>query len=96
MNEVGCHVSGAEGRFDRAEHLLFNVRNVLVVISLANFEGENAKLLWEKLGKCIFGNPNITKIFFDSCHAGDYLYHQHSIRLTNVFDLKVSDTVRTF
>lgn len=93
MNEIGCHISGAEGRFDRAEHVLFNVRNLLVVIMLENFEGENAKLLWEKLGQCIFSNANMTKIFFDSCHAGDHLYHQHSIRMTNVFDLKVSGRV---
>ena len=94
VKEIGCYVPGTGcGRFGSPKYVILNVRNVLVVIPMENFE-EDRENLWETLGARLFGNANTMKIFFDSRGIADYLYHKRNTVLTNIFDLRVSVALR--
>jgi hypothetical protein len=45
--------------------------------------------LWKSLEKSIFANEKLVKIIHDGRWAADYLWHEHGIKISNVFDSQV-------
>lgn len=87
--EVAINFYGvAVGRNGKVGWMVLFLQDTLVCLDVLVLE----KLItpfWKILGQELFSNKRITKVAYNTRFIADYLYHNHSIQLVNIYDLQV-------